>query len=331
MQIEEFFSKGTMSVHLKEDTAAFAKVGSPGSWTLKKVSKTTLTGEDVQRIAEEIVNTAQNSSRGFVEIEREGSQIVQIEDYRIVITWPPLSDGWEITAVRPVKKLSLDEYDLGEELEKRIKASAEGILISGAPGEGKSTFVQALADHYFSQNRIVKTIEAPRDLVLPKEVTQYAISRGEKHEIRDILLLSRPDYTLFDEMRNTDDFKLFSDLRLSGVGMVGVVHATNPVDAIQRFIGRIELGIIPHVVDTVIYIRDGQVERAYEVAMEIKVPSGLKELDLTRPVVTLKDFKTKNLEFEIYSYGEDTVVVPVKEKSPKSPRSEEHTSELQSH
>ena len=72
---------------------------------------------------------------------------------------------------------------------------------------------------------------------MPENVTQYAISHSSPEEVLDVLLLSRPDYTIFDEMRNTQDFRLFADLRLSGVGMVGVVHATNPVDAIQRFIG----------------------------------------------------------------------------------------------
>ena len=54
--------------------------------------------------------------KGFIEIEREGSTIVQLGKYRIVITRPPFSDGWEITAVRPVKTLNLDDYKLSEKL-----------------------------------------------------------------------------------------------------------------------------------------------------------------------------------------------------------------------
>ena len=92
-------------------------------------------------------------------------------------------------------------------------------------------------------------------------ITQYAISHGDAQEIHDILLLSRPDYTIFDEMRNTDDFKLFADMRLAGVGMVGVVHATNPIDAIQRFLGRIEMGVIPQIIDTVVFIKNGEIKR----------------------------------------------------------------------
>ena len=66
-------------------------------------------------------------------------------------------------------------------------------------------------------------------------------------------------------MRNTAHFRLFADLRLSGVGMVGIVHATSPIDAIQRFIGRIELGVIPQIIDTVIFIKSGNIEKVFDV------------------------------------------------------------------
>jgi ATPase len=115
-------------------------------------------------------------------------------------------------------------------------------------------------------------------------------------------------------MRNTKDFELFSDLRLSGVGMVGVVHATNPVDSIQRFIGRIEMGVIPQVIDTVIFIKNGGVEKVLSLAMTVKVPAGMTEADLARPVVVINDFETGKLEHEIYTYGEQTIVVPVKDQ-----------------
>ena len=312
LKLEKFFDLNTMSVHLREDVKAYAKKGMPGSWDFVQVGKDPLTQEDIQEISREIIEEAKLRKGGFIEIERPGSTIVQLDNLRIVITKPPFSDGWEITAVRPVKKLTLDEYEISEKLLQRITELAEGILIAGAPGHGKTTFAQALAEHFQKKNKVIKTIEAPRDLSLSDEITQYSINYGSNKEIHDILLLSRPDYTIFDEMRNTDDFRLFSDLRLSGVGMIGVMHATKPIDAIQRFIGRIELGVIPHVIDTVIFIKDGFVEKIFSLSMEVKVPSGMIEADLARPVVIINDFNTGRLEFEMYSYGEETVVIPVK-------------------
>jgi ATPase len=314
LKFERFFDELTMSVHLRENVEPYAKRGKPGSWEFKMLRKGLLKREEIQDMSREIIEECKLRKDGFIEIERLGSTIVQLGNYRIVITKPPFSDGWEITAVKPVRRLSLKDYAISDKLHKRIVEQAEGILVAGAPGMGKSTFVQALAELYASQNKVIKTVEAPRDLVLPESITQYAISYGDAAEVHDVLLLTRPDYTLFDEMRNTKDFELFADLRLAGVGMVGVVHATNPVDAVQRFIGRVEMGVIPQVIDTVIFIKNGAVEKVLSLAMTVKVPAGMTEADLARPVVVINDFETGRLEYEIYSYGEQTVVVPVKEQ-----------------
>jgi len=318
IKLDGFFDKLTMSVHLKENVKPSAKKGMPGNWNFVNLREKVLTQDEIKDISREIIESAKNRDDGFMELQRDSSTIVQLGNYRIVITRPPFSDGWEITAVRPVKKLSLKDYKLSEKLGKRLGYQAEGVLIAGAPGEGKSTFASALAESYALKEKIVKTIEAPRDLVLGPEVTQYAMSHGDSKEIHDILLLSRPDYTIFDEMRNTVDFKMFSDLRLSGIGLVGVIHSTNPIDAIQRFVGRIELGVIPHIIDTVIFIKSGIVEKVLNIEMVVKVPNGMTEEDLARPVVEVKDFETGKPEFEMYSFGEETVVVPITEvkKSP---------------
>ncbi|HME87218.1 MAG TPA: PINc/VapC family ATPase [Candidatus Nanoarchaeia archaeon] len=312
LSFEKYFDPVTMSLHIKEGTVPMAKRGKPGEWKLVEVDSE-LDRKVVEAMAKEIVEQATRRKDSSIELDRDGSTIIQLGRYRTVIVRPPLSDGWEITLVRPVKKLSLADYELSEKLKSRLSGKAEGVLIAGAPGMGKSTFTQALTEYYATQNKIIKTVEAPRDLVVPDNVTQYAIGLGTPEEIHDILLLSRPDYTIFDEMRNSKDFELFADLRLAGVGMVGIIHATKPIDAIQRFIGKIEMGVIPHVVDTVVFIQNGMVSKVFSVKMEVKVPAGMTEADLARPCVVIDDFETGKQEYELYSYGNDTVVIPVQE------------------
>jgi ATPase len=77
--------------------------------------------------------------------------------------------------------------------------------------------------------------------MVPEAVVQYSFTHGSHDEVRDILLLSRPDYTVYDEVRNKPDFELYKDLRLTGIGLIGVIHATRPIDSIQRFLGTIEM------------------------------------------------------------------------------------------
>lgn len=308
---EKFFEKDVLSVHIKENVPVRAKRGRPGEWVLVDLTSEPVSREYIERLIEEIVRRAR-AGKGRIEVERSGSLIVQLEDYRIVIVKPPVSDGYEVTITRPVVKLKLEDYNLPEKLIRRLEERAEGILIAGAPGMGKTTFAQALAEYYSRKGKIVKTIEAPRDMRLPPTVSQYSKAYADSSELHDLLLLSRPDYTVFDEMRNDEDFKLYVDLRLAGIGMIGVVHATSPIDAIQRFIGRVDLGMIPSVIDTVIFIEKGTVSKVYDVSMTVKLPTGLREAELARPVVEVRDFLTGELEYEIYTFGEQTVVVPVK-------------------
>jgi ATPase len=309
----QYFKEDVMSLHLKEGTYAYVKRGKPGSWKLEKVTDKILTKNEIENIAREIYEIAKSSADPSIkEIERKSSLIAQFEHYRIVLTKPPLSDGTEITIVKPVRMLKLEDYNISPKLLERLEKQAEGILIAGAPGMGKTTFAQALAEFYFRKNKIIKTLESPRDMQLPPEITQLSKTHGTSEELHDVLLLSRPDYTIFDEMRDTKDFELYTDLRLAGVGMVGVIHSTSAIDAIQRFINRVELGMIPSIIDTVIFIKNGTIEKVYTLETAVKIPAGLTEADLTRPVVLVKDFETGEVEYEIYVFGERTFVVPIK-------------------
>lgn len=310
LSIEKFFDENTMSIHLKENVVPMAKKGTPGHIDFEVLNERRYSYRELKEIVDEILDKAKSDPKTYLESEKEGSFVVQSREYRISIAYPPFSEALEVTIVRPVANISLDEYRLSEKLLDRIRTSAEGILISGSPGAGKSTFVQAIAKYYSSKlNKIVKTMESPRDLQLPDEITQYAPLEGSMENTADVLLLVRPDYTIYDELRKNTDFNIFADMRLAGVGMIGVVHATRPIDAIQRIASRVELGVIPSIVDTSIYIEDGKVTSVYETKMTVKVPTGMKEADLARPVIEVRDFETGELKNEIYTYGEQTIVM----------------------
>ncbi len=316
LSIEKYFDKTTMSVHLKEDSIPLAKRGAPGNWQLVKTGKK-LKYKKINELAKEIIEKARMDPKSFVEISRSGSTVIQYKNYRIVIVRKPISDGLEITAIRPIKKLNLDDYKLDESLLERVKAQARGVLIAGETGSGKSTLAQAIAEYYAQNNKITKTVESPRDLQLDDRITQYSKNFSTSEEIHDILFLSRPDNLIFDEIRDTPDFKLFMDLRLAGSECLGVLHSASAIDAVQRFIGRTDTGLIPSVVDTIIFMDSGKVEKVLTLKMSVKVPSGMTEADLARPVIEVFDFNENTLAYEIYSYGEETVIIPVQnDKSP---------------
>jgi ATPase len=77
--------------------------------------------------------------------------------------------------------------------------------------------------------------------------------------------------------------------------------------------------MIPSIIDTVIFMKDGEVRKIYALSMVVKVPAGMREEDLARPVILVKDFLTDEVEYEIYVFGEETFVVPIKRVEERAP------------
>jgi ATPase len=310
LKLEYFFTEDTMSLHLKNGVSPMAKKGPIGNVLYARIREEPVDYSELSSISKELIERARLDPESFIEMSSDGATVLQIRNMRIAITHPPFSDDMEITAIRPTVVVDLEHYSLSYKLKERI-LSQRGVLIAGPPGAGKSTFAAGVARYLNDHGQVVKTMESPRDLQVPPEITQYSPLDGKMENTADLLLLVRPDYTIYDEVRKTGDFLIFADMRLAGVGMIGVVHATRAVDAIQRLIGRVELGVIPQVVDTVIFIDKGEVSKVLMLSFTVKVPHGMTEQDLSRPVITIADFETDKVEYEIYTYGEQVVVMPI--------------------
>lgn len=324
--LDKFFDDETMSMHVKENVPIVRKKWFPGN-RRPVVENDIFTKTDVNKLIDDVYKEIESRDDWFLEIDRKLSKVLQLGPYRIVIVYPPLSDWLEMTIVKPIKKLAMEDYNLWADTFDLLK-KAKWILVSGAPWSGKTTFAQALIEVYHKENAIIKTIESPRDLQLSDEIVQYSFTYGSHDEVRDILLLSRPDYTVYDEVRNKSDFELYKDLRLTWIWLVWVIHATRPVDSIQRFLWTIELWIIPQVIDTVVYIDKWLVAEVLQLSLTVKVPDGMFSEELARPVVVITSFLTKKVEYEIYTFWEQIVVMPIVEwvtdgkATPKSMMSE---------
>lgn len=309
--IDQFFDEHTIAVYLKERIAPTAKKGTISDMKLVKIRDQPTSEYELRAMAQEILERAKRDPDGFIEVEKRGITVVQIGSMRIAIARRPFSDGMEITAVRPIVDVTLKDYAKAEMIMKRITGEKRGLIIAGSPGSGKTTLAQSVATFLSESGYVVKTMEAPRELQVPDQITQYTMLDGSMANTADVLLLVRPDFVVFDELRKNEDFNVFGDMRLAGLGMVGVIHANGVRDAVQRFSNRVDFSVLSQVVNTIIFVKQGIVSKVYDVDFTIKVPNGMAGDVHIRPVTTVTDNETGQLVLDVFRYDGETIVMPV--------------------
>lgn len=309
--IDQFFDEETKAVYLKERVPPIVRKGTMKEARLVRVREASLNEYELRTLAQEILERAKRDPDGFIEVEKRGVTVVQIGSMRISIARRPFSDGMEITAVRPIGKVTLDDYKRSNLIKKRILANKRGFLIAGPPGSGKTTVAQSVASFLSEHEFVVKTMEAPRDLQVPDHITQYTSLDGSMEGTADVLLLVRPDYVIFDELRKSEHFSIFADMRLAGVGMVGVIHALELQDALQRFLTRIDFGLLPQVLNSIIFVNEGEISRVCDLDLVFKVPSGMSDDRYIKPVIVVRDHETGEVVVEAFKYDQETFVLPV--------------------
>jgi ATPase len=318
LAIDQFFDEHTIAVYLKERISPMAKKGTISDMKLVKIRDQPTSEYELRAMAQEILERAKRDPDGFIEVEKRGITVVQIGSMRIAIARRPFSDGMEITAVRPIVDVSLKDYQKSDIITKRILSEKQGLIIVGAPGSGKTTLAQSVATFLSDSGNVVKTMEAPRELQVPDQITQYTMLDGSMANTADVLLLVRPDFVIFDELRKTEDFSVFADMRLAGIGMVGVIHANGVRDAVQRFSNRVDFSVLPQIVNTIIFVKHGIITKIYDVSFTLKVPEGMGSEMHVRPVTTVTDHETGQLVIDVFRYDGETIVMPVMPAAPQA-------------
>ncbi|HJJ29551.1 MAG TPA: ATPase, T2SS/T4P/T4SS family, partial [Methanocorpusculum sp.] len=312
LQIDEFFDENTFAVYLKERVAPCARKGTIKESRLVQIREAPATEYELRAIAQECLERAKRHPDGFVEVEMPGVTVSQIGSMRITTTRPPFSDGLEITVVRPTREVSFESYNYAAALKDRLKDGAGGMLIVGTPGSGKSTLEQNIAIYLGGQNFIVKTIESPRDLMVPDSITQYAALDGSIAATGEVLTLLRPDYVIFDEMRRSEELGVFADLRLSGIKVIGGLHAKSALDAMIRLASLMDLNLIPQIVATMVFVKTGDISEIYNVSTGFGVPKALEQIGdpQIRPIVRLTNIITQETAAEAFRYEGEVMVTP---------------------
>jgi len=184
-----------------------------------------------ERVVEEIV-----ARTGVPLSLAKPSAITEIEGWRVELKMPLIAAAWELNATKLLPPPPLREY--GSLIAARLLTLALTplpILVTGAPGSGKSTLVNSIlveVARLYPQLRIL-LIERVRELYIPSGAVNIGVRVGEELglHLREALRWARPDMVVVGEIRAEDVD--FIDASRAGVPLSSTIHAPSARRALE--------------------------------------------------------------------------------------------------
>ncbi len=247
--LDKVVKPGVSDLHLKANEPPLVRM----LGQLIPVGTTPLKPEDIEGIINPLMTEAQknqfqkNSGLDF-SIPMEGVGRLRINLYR--------QRGTTALAIRiiPTESKSFQELGLPKDTLEKLCRSRRGLfLISGVTGAGKTTTLNAILNYMnenFSYNII--TLEDPLEFVHTRKkssISQREVGKDVEN-FRDGLahiLRQDPDVIVIGEMISSETFRAAIEGAGSGHLVIGTVHSSDTLDAVDRIVNTFDFQEQPYV------------------------------------------------------------------------------------
>lgn len=158
--------------------------------------------------------------------------------------------SFEITLRRlpKLKSFSLESFGIPTQLKDFLIASVrdgKSILIAGATGSGKTSFISALFSLFEPSSRVLILEDSP-ELPLPTLASSKLLARNNRYghrlgaqwSLEDLVyesLRMRPDRIILGECRGTEARAVAQALKTGHQGVMTTIHAGSSLNALMRF------------------------------------------------------------------------------------------------
>jgi len=250
-KLNSFFYDSEIEDIILKDNGVFTY--KKGKWSgpfLKSYCSTTRLFSMARKIAElneTSIGLTKPSLDAYLKTNSEKNQA----NFRAHIVIPPMTAlSPEITLRRlPAKKnLIFDDFNLSQEHKKILKEALlarKNILVSGATGSGKTSFLTTLLD-LIPENERVVLLEDSAELEVPNTCStkllanrnRFGFQEGAEWNLEDLVyesLRMRPDRIVLGECRGPEAKALAQALITGHSGVMTSLHAGNCDEALKRF------------------------------------------------------------------------------------------------
>lgn len=167
-----------------------------------------------------------------------------------VVVAPMALNGTEITLRRvpKAKQFSLEDFAMKASEIDFLRAAVKekkSMLVAGATGAGKSSFISALTNEISNLDRVLILEDSP-ELALPNSLSTKLLARSDRFGFRDGAswdlqnlvhesLRMRPDRIIIGECRGPEAIAISHALMTGHKGIMTTLHAGSCEEALERF------------------------------------------------------------------------------------------------
>lgn len=247
--LEKLVKPGVSDLHLKANEPPSIRMYGQ----LIPVGTNALSGTDVENIVYSVMDEHQKKvlhEKGSMDFgySMEGVGRLRINVYRQRDT--------TAAAIRivPLEPRSFTDLNLpADTLDRFCRARRGLILISGITGSGKTTTLNAFINH-MNENMScnIVTIEDPIEFSHPRKkssISQRELGRDffAYRAALESVFRQDPDVIVIGEMRTAEMFKLAIDGAASGHLVIGTLHSSDALDAVDRIVNVFNFEVQPYV------------------------------------------------------------------------------------
>lgn len=263
---EQLGDLGPLTQLLRDPTVSDILVNSPSSIYVErdgKLEKSNLVFDNDEQVRDIANRIIANLGRE-IDPERPYTDARLPDGSRVNIVTSPLALDGTVISIRKFPetvirlKNMVESGCMTEDMAEFLRISGKSkvnIMIVGGTGAGKTTMLNAIAQHIGSDERIV-TIEDAAELRLPIEhkvrleaKPKNFMAKNPEHtevSIRDLVmnaLRMRPDRIIVGETRGPEAFDMIQAMNTGHDGSMSTVHANSPREALLRLENMINMAV----------------------------------------------------------------------------------------